>query len=187
MKRKILACALALALTINFFTTPIILSDSSEQMTESILLNENSENSKDKIEKKQEIILIEFTPKIVEKEKETNKENVVTTVPQEEEIVEKEDKVYLGKYTLTAYCPCHECSEGWKDQTSTGVRAKQGRTIAVDPEVIPYGTKVEINGNVYVAEDCGGAIKGNKIDIYFNSHSQTVKFGVQYAKVYLIR
>ncbi|MEI3219112.1 MAG: 3D domain-containing protein [Lachnoclostridium sp.] len=41
-----------------------------------------------------------------------------------------------------------------------------GRTIAVDASVIPYGSVVVINGHAYVAEDCGGAIKGNKIDIY---------------------
>lgn len=50
--------------------------------------------------------------------------------------------------------------------TSTGAIAKEGKTIAVDPAVIPYGSVVKINGNEYVAEDCGGAIKGNKIDIF---------------------
>lgn len=53
--------------------------------------------------------------------------------------------------------------------TSTGVIAEEGKTIAVDPTVIPYGSKVLINGNEYVAEDCGGAIKGNKIDIFVES------------------
>ena len=51
--------------------------------------------------------------------------------------------------------------------TSTGTKPKWG-TIAVDPSVIPYGTKVYIPqfGQTFIAEDCGGAIKGNKIDIY---------------------
>jgi 3D (Asp-Asp-Asp) domain-containing protein len=64
---------------------------------------------------------------------------------------------------------------------------KQGRTIAVDPKVIPYGSRVEINGHVYVAEDCGGAIKNKRIDIYFDSHARCNQFGVQYADVYLVK
>jgi 3D (Asp-Asp-Asp) domain-containing protein len=53
--------------------------------------------------------------------------------------------------------------------TSTGTTPKWG-TIAVDPTVIPYGTKVYIPqfDKVFIAEDCGGAIKGNKIDIFMN-------------------
>jgi 3D (Asp-Asp-Asp) domain-containing protein len=93
--------------------------------------------------------------------------------------------VYLGRFKLTAYCPCRKCSEGWGNKTATGVRAIEGRTIAVDPRVIPYGSAVVINGKEYVAEDCGGAIKKKRIDIYFESHSAAWKFGVQYADVYL--
>lgn len=83
-------------------------------------------------------------------------------------------------FKVTAYCPCKKCSDNWGRMTATGVLAVAGRTIAVDPTVIPYGTKVTINGNTYVAEDCGGAVKGNTIDIYFDSHQETVEFGVQY-------
>lgn len=53
--------------------------------------------------------------------------------------------------------------------TSTGAIAEEGRTIAVDPSIIPYGSIVLINGNEYVAQDCGGAIKGNKIDIFVDN------------------
>ena len=62
--------------------------------------------------------------------------------------------------------------------TSTGTKPKWG-TIAVDPKVIPYGTKVYIPmyDKVFIAEDCGGAIKGNKIDIYMNSTQECVNFG----------
>ena len=91
----------------------------------------------------------------------------------------------LGRYRLTAYCPCRKCSEGYGTNTSTGVQATQGRTIAVDPRVIPYGSIVVINGHEYVAEDCGGAIKGKRIDVYFNDHKTASDFGVQYAEVYV--
>lgn len=62
--------------------------------------------------------------------------------------------------------------------TSTGTTPKWG-TIAVDPTVIPYGTRVYIPmfDEIFIAEDCGGAIKGNKIDIFMNSESETRSFG----------
>lgn len=86
----------------------------------------------------------------------------------------------MERFTITAYCPCYECSEQWGRQTSTGAIATEGRTVAVDPSVIPYGTKIEIEGvGIRIAEDCGGAIKGNKIDLYFESHEETERWGVQ--------
>ena len=71
--------------------------------------------------------------------------------------------------------------------TSTGVTAVTNRTIAVDPTQIPYGSKVVIDGQVYVAEDCGGAIKENCIDIYVGSHAEGESKGVYYTEVYLIQ
>lgn len=97
----------------------------------------------------------------------------------------KSNYEYLGEYTLTAYCGCRHCSGGWGSKTSTGTTCKAGKTIAVDPKVIPYGSTIRINGHDYTAEDCGGAIKGNRIDVYFDSHSDALEFGRQKAKVYL--
>ena len=90
----------------------------------------------------------------------------------------------IGQFRITAYCGCYECSEGYGNTTSTGTIAQQGRTIAVDPAVIPYGTKVYFNNHVYVAEDCGGAINGNDIDLYFNSHQDALNWGVKNLPVY---
>ncbi len=96
----------------------------------------------------------------------------------------KADSVFLGEFKITAYCPCEECSEGYGNNTSTGITAKMGRTIAVDPDVISYGTTVYIEGiGEFVAEDCGGKVKGKHIDIYFESHRETVEFGVKYRRV----
>ena len=86
-------------------------------------------------------------------------------------------------YTCTAYCPCYKCSGSYGGTTSTGKKATAGHTIAVDPHTIPYGTKVKIKGKWYTAEDCGGAIKGKRIDIYFNSHQEALQFGRQTLKV----
>ena len=113
------------------------------------------------------------------------------TVPETTEpVVEEESEsqlINLGKYKLTAYCPCEKCNGKWAGGiTATGVMAKSGHTIAVDPSVIPYGTKIVIWGHTYVAEDCGGAIKGNRIDIYFDTHEEALEFGVRYAEVYKV-
>lgn len=98
---------------------------------------------------------------------------------------EMPEPVYLGEYKLTAYCPCEICSECYENGTSTGTTATAGRTIAVDPSVIPYGSTVIINGNEYIAEDCGGAVYGNHIDIFFDTHEEALNFGVKYADVFL--
>lgn len=94
----------------------------------------------------------------------------------------------LGKFRITHYCPCSICCGPWANGiTSTGVTATTNHTIAVDPSQIPYGSQVVINGQVYVAEDCGGAIKTNCIDIYVASHEEGESKGVYYTDVYLIQ
>ena len=90
----------------------------------------------------------------------------------------------LGIFRITYYCPCEECNGGYSG-TSTGAPLIQGRTIAVDPTVIPYGTKVIIGGHVFTAEDCGGAVKGKHIDIFVNEHAMGEALGVTNVHVYL--
>lgn len=107
--------------------------------------------------------------------------------PPEAPSVDVPEMVNLGKFRITYYCGCDSCSEGWGDMTATGVRAKEGRTIAVDPSVIPYGTHVIINGHEYIAEDCGGAIKGNDIDIYLNHHNKVYESGVDWYEVWILK
>lgn len=104
-----------------------------------------------------------------------------------EKPIETEKTVDLGEFKITAYCPCSYCCGKWADGiTATGTKATAGRTIAVDPSVIPYGTKVIINGHEYIAEDCGGAIKENRIDVFFNTHEEALEFGVMQAEVYIV-
>ena len=92
----------------------------------------------------------------------------------------------LGTFKLTAYCACEKCCGKSDGITATGTKATANRTIAVDKTIIPYGTVVIINGNEYVAEDTGGAVKGNIIDIFFDDHEEALNFGVQYADVYKV-
>lgn len=104
--------------------------------------------------------------------------------------------VSLGNFKLTYYCGCYECNEGYNDAQGRPVGAlgnplTKNHSIAVDPSVIPYGSKILINGIVYTAEDCGGGVKGNHIDIYMgndtNSHAETERLGVNYAEVFLVK
>lgn len=93
----------------------------------------------------------------------------------------------LGEFKITYYCACEICCDVETGITATGTPVVQGETIAVDPRVIPYGTKVIINGHVFTAEDCGGAIKGNRIDIYVNDHATAQALGVNHYHVYLTK
>ena len=81
--------------------------------------------------------------------------------------------------------------QSWK-KTATGTTARVG-AIAVDPRVIPYGTRIfivsadgSITYGVATAEDCGGNIKGNRIDLFFDTYDECVSFGVRACDVYLL-
>ena len=123
-------------------------------------------------------------------EQTTYMSNYVETV--EVEDVEVQELVSLGNYKITAYCSCSKCCGSWANNRpngvvvgSTGEELIADYSIAVDPKVIPYGSIVEINGKEYKAMDCGGAIKGNRIDIYMNSHQDALVWGVQKHEVFL--
>lgn len=131
------------------------------------------------------------------------------TLPPEETIIEIEvetlpyydvaDKIYLGDFKLTAYCSCRKCCGKWADcrprdengndivYGASGERLIEGISVAVDPRVIPYGSKIEFDNHFYLAHDTGGGIKGFRIDVYYESHERALKFGkVDTVPVYLI-
>ena len=93
----------------------------------------------------------------------------------------------LGNFQITYYCACEICCNKADGITATGTPVVEGQTIAVDPRVIPYGTKVIIGGHIFTAEDCGGAIQGNHIDIYVNNHAEATALGVTNADVFLVK
>lgn len=131
---------------------------------------------------------IKDTEKVKKEKKENTKPKVEKVKVENKEIKEESNLVSLGEFKLTAYCSCSKCCGKWAGSpTASGVMPKANHTIAVDTSVIPFGTKVMINGNTYVAEDTGSAIKGNKIDIYFDSHSKALNFGVRYAEVFVVK
>jgi len=88
----------------------------------------------------------------------------------------------LGRFTLTAYSGPQTGQR--LPITATGVAAQAGRTIAVDPAVIPLGSAVYIDGlGVRIAEDVGGAVKGRRLDVYLPTREAARRFGVQYRRV----
>jgi 3D (Asp-Asp-Asp) domain-containing protein len=100
-----------------------------------------------------------------------------------EEAEQKQQQPIVLQVTATAYCHCPKCTGKSDGITYTGTKATEGKTIAVDPNFIPLGTTVYINGQPYVAEDTGRLIKGNKIDIYMSDHKTALKWGVQELEV----
>lgn len=98
-----------------------------------------------------------------------------------------EHLIPLGVFKTTAYCPCYSCSEGWGRHTSSGKMAAANHTVAVDPRVIPIGSRLLIDGTEYVAEDIGGGVKGHHIDIFFNTHGETRAHGTRNSEVFLIQ
>ena len=114
-----------------------------------------------------------------------------------DEYIEEPEPEYisLGEFRLTAYCPCEICCDECAynrpvDEygntivyTASGRIAQEGYTVAADPDVLPYGTIIYIDGHEYEVQDCGGAITDNSIDIYFDTHEAACEFGLQYGEV----
>ncbi|RDU24838.1 3D domain-containing protein [Anaerosacchariphilus polymeriproducens] len=91
--------------------------------------------------------------------------------------IKKSSYQKLGTFKITAYC--------WTgNPTASGVYPKSNHTIAVDPKVIPLGTKIKINGKTYVAEDTG--VRNKSIDIYMSSRISAIYWGVKYLPVYKV-
>ena len=98
---------------------------------------------------------------------------------------------HLGKFRITHYCSCPICCGQWSTGSSTVIGASgmvltPGQSIAVNPAQIPYGSKVMINGQIYIAADTG--VGSNCIDIYTGTnHAVASAGGMYYADVYLVK
>ena len=89
-------------------------------------------------------------------------------------------KIHLTAFTLTAYCNCAQCCGTAGNLTASGTVPTAGRTVAMAG--VPFGTQLLINGNVYTVEDLGTPY--GHVDIYCDSHSEALSFGLQSAEVY---
>ena len=99
-----------------------------------------------------------------------------------DEVVEETGWTSLGEFRITHYCNCEKCCGKWANgRTATGTTPTEGRTIAVDPAVIPLGSEVRLNGHIYVAEDTG--VHGKAIDVYVDDHGEALRLGLYRAEV----
>ncbi len=91
----------------------------------------------------------------------------------------------IGRFKLTAYSG-PQLGQAFPI-TATGTTARAGRTVAVDPRVIALGSKIYIEGlGERIAEDVGGGVKGNHIDVYVPSVEHAIRFGVQRRNVMMM-
>ena len=112
--------------------------------------------------------------------------------PNENKTVELPKDAGNNKYVITAYCACYDCcnkrpTDKGYGITASGVKAQQGITVAADTKVLPFGTKIYIEGvGERIVQDTGSAIKGKKIDLYFENHQEAWNFGRQTKEVTIL-
>ena len=100
----------------------------------------------------------------------------------------KQNKVaYIGKYKITYYCSCKQCCGKDDGITASGVKVQEGVTVAADTSILPFGTQIYIKGIGWrTVQDRGGAIKGNRLDIYIPSHNDPMPYNVQNLDVWVM-
>jgi 3D (Asp-Asp-Asp) domain-containing protein len=114
--------------------------------------------------------------------------NQVVVVGTKKKVVPETKYEYTDMITMsaTAYAPVVECCGKDDGITASGMKAGYG-VVAVDPTVVPLGTKLYVQGYGFcVAADTGGAIKGNKIDLCYNTYQEALNYGRKDVKVYIL-
>ena len=144
-----------------------------KQVTYKIKYKNNEEISRIKLS---EIVVKEAIDKVVQVQTDvTSRASSTTRTPPKTVI-----------FRVTGYCSCSKCCGKFASgYTSSGTKATAGRTVAASTQY-DFGTKLLINGTTYTVEDRGGAITGNKIDIYFDTHAEAIAWGVKYLPVEVI-
>ena len=117
---------------------------------------------------------------IVKNEKPIENKSVKTF----KQISKKPDTWKSVTMNVSAYCPCKKCCGDFADgHTANGYKIKENDRFVAAPKNYYFGTEMIVpgynNGKVVVVRDRGGAIKGNKLDVYFDTHQEALNFGRQ--------
>jgi N-acetylmuramoyl-L-alanine amidase len=189
MKNKLMI-ALLTFITIGFFTLSVQAEENKETKAAVTVENYHNVNEGDMLwelasQQDEAVLTVETRQELIQKGKEVmvpeQTETTEAKVKGEDNVV-KEIEVKATAYT--AYC------DGCIGITKTGVDLRANpdeKVIAVDPAVIPLGSKVYVEGFGYMsAEDTGSAIKGNRIDIFIPSREEALEYGVKNITVQII-
>jgi len=140
--------------------------------------------------------VVDLEKQIVEKSKEIQRQSEEITKLQKQ--IDESPSVSSSGWTTfeaSAYTTAANgdkyVSAKWGNKTASGTTPTQGRTIAVDRNLIPLGTKLLVKfpepysylDGTYTAEDTGNGIKGHEVDLFLNSHSECINFGVRDIKI----
>jgi 3D (Asp-Asp-Asp) domain-containing protein len=157
---------------INTQNIPIPL-DIKEKMIAEQKAKIEEENKTQELKKQEQIKLA----KAKEQQEKRKVAKVVNNTTSRGDIESRKDNSGYIKFTATAYCGCAKCCGKSTGKTASGTTATAGRTVAMSSSY-SFGTKIEIQGmGTYIVEDRGGAIKGNRIDIFFSNHQKALDFG----------
>ena len=157
---------------INTQNIPIPL-DIKEKMIAEQKAKIEEENKTQELKKQEQIKLA----KAKEQQEKRKVAKVVNNTTSRGDIESRKDNSGYVKFTATAYCGCAKCCGKSTGKTASGTTATAGRTVAMSSSY-SFGTKIEIQGmGTYIVEDRGGAIKGNRIDIFFSNHQKALNFG----------
>lgn len=124
------------------------------------------------------------------KEKWHEQQKIIVDLQEQYKIAVEAEKqankgTYIGEFRISHYCPCSVCNGGYTG-TAVGAPLTPWYTIAVDPSVISLNSAVYIDGyGEFKAQDTGGAIKGNRIDVCVGSHAEAYRLGIVYKDVYI--
>lgn len=199
MSKKIAIIILSIIVVVSSVLTPYYVTTSKRFEEELAVANEELVSTQNVLKETQSTLEttnnklkteIEKTEGLSKSLGEINKELKEANMTIEELKSDEYEFVYIGDFQLTHYCKeayPHICGSG-AGVTATGTQITVGRTAAVDPSRIPYGTQMYIEGYGFrIAEDCGGAVKGNHIDVAVDTHDQAMSMGVNYGGVWVLR
>lgn len=163
---------------INTQNIPIPL-DIKEKMTAEQKAKIEEENKIQELKRQEEIKKQEQIKLAKAKEQQEKRKvaKVINNTTSRGDVESRKDNSGYVKFTATAYCGCAKCCGKSTGKTASGTIATAGRTVAMSSSY-SFGTKIEIQGmGTYIVEDRGGAIKGNRIDIFFSNHQKALDFG----------